>query len=442
MERAVSIESLIDQSDIGSRQIVIVALCGLLAMTDGFDAQAIAFAAPEMVKEFAIPPAEFGAVFSAGAFGSLTGVVLQGPAGDRAGRKTVLLAACLIIAVASLSTTLVSTTQSLSLLRFITGVGLGGALPNLFALTSEYTPKRRRSTFVTAMFCGVPLGGVVGGFLAASFMSHWGWRPVFYLGGGAPLLLAVTAACLIPESVAFLAQRSDARPRIEAILARLGIEAPTGERLFHIKRSAPQPGVFAELFSRHHIAGTLLLSLISFLSLVVSISLTNWLPLILNQAGVAIGMAVIGGVALSGGGMLGALIFAALTDAYDVYRVLIPAYVAASVSVAAIGAAPLQSDIVIASIFAAGLLFIGAQMCIPTLVAAYYPSALHATGIGWTMGAGRIGAIVGPAFTGFLLDKKLAPDQLFYFAGAITVAATAALALLARLDGGQEARGR
>lgn len=129
--------------------------------------------------------------------------------------------------------------------------------------------------------------------------------------------------------------------------------------------------------------------------------------------------------------MLGAMFFAVLTDAHDVYKILLPAYVAAALSVAAIGAVPLQGDLVVAAIFAAGFLFIGAQMCFPTLVAAYYPSALRATGIGWTMGGGRIGAIVGPAFTGLLLERKLAISELFYIGAATTLLAVAALALLA-----------
>jgi AAHS family 4-hydroxybenzoate transporter-like MFS transporter len=430
MNRAVSIECLIDESEIGRRQIVIVALCGLLAMADGFDGQAMAFAAPEIVKEFGIPPSALGAVFAAGSFGSLTGVVAQGPLGDRLGRKTVMLAAFVLVSASSLLNVVAGTTDALIALRFAAGVGLGAALPNLFALTSEYTPKRRRSTFVTAMFCGIPLGSVLGGMATVAILPTSGWRAVFYFAGALPLILSAAASLLIPESLAFLATRKGSDLRIGEILTRIGVSTPGGGVPFtEIDRGAGAGS--AQLFAEGRLYGTLLLSAISFISLLVSISLTNWLPLILNQAGVTIGMAVIGGVVLSGGGMLGAMFFAVLTDAHDVYKILLPAYVAAALSVAAIGAVPLQGDLVVAAIFAAGFLFIGAQMCFPTLVAAYYPSALRATGIGWTMGGGRIGAIVGPAFTGLLLERKLAISELFYIGAATTLLAVAALALLA-----------
>jgi AAHS family 4-hydroxybenzoate transporter-like MFS transporter len=430
MNRAVSIESLIDESRIGRPQIVIVTLCALLAMADGFDNQAIAFAAPEIVKEFGIAPTELGAVFAAGSFGSLTGVVAQGPLGDRLGRKTVMLAAFVLIGVSSLLNVAATTSEGLIALRFAAGVGLGAALPNLFALTSEYTPKRRRSTFVTAMFCGIPLGSVLGGMATASILPSAGWRAVFYLAGALPLFLSVAAWALIPESLAFLVNRKNANDRIDEILTRIGVSAPREVAAFAgSERDLDVPS--AQLFAEGRLYGTLLLSVISFVGLLVSISLTNWLPLILHQSGVTIGMAVIGGVVLSGGGILGAMFFALLTDAHDVYRILLPAYVAATLSIAAIGAVPLQGDLVVAAIFAAGFLFIGAQMCFPTLVAAYYPSALRATGIGWTMGAGRIGAIVGPAFTGLLVERKLATSELFYIGAATTLLAVAALALLA-----------
>lgn len=435
MDRAVSIEILIDESDISRRQIVIVVLCGLLAMADGFDGQAMAYAAPEIAKEFGIPAAEFGAVFAAGSFGSLTGVLAQGPLGDRFGRKSVMLGAFLIVSVASLLNVAATTLNGLIALRFIAGVGLGGALPNLFALTSEYTPRRRRSTFVTAMFCGIPLGAVLGGMATASFLSSYGWRPIFYLGGLIPVALSAAAWFFVPESLAYLAARAGSYERIGGILTRLGIEAPADRTVASAEGSRAIMGrTAAQLFTDGRASGTLLLSLISFISLLVSISLTNWLPLILNRAGVTIGMAVIGGVVLSGGGMLGAMFFAVLTDKYDVYKILVPAYVAAAISVAAIGAVPPQGELVTVVIFLAGFFFIGAQMCFPTLVAVYYPSALRATGIGWTMGAGRIGAIVGPAFTGLLLAQNFTTSQLFYLAASVILSAVVVLALLAKIE--------
>lgn len=435
MEQAASVEKSIDDGAISARQLALVALCGLLSMIDGFDGQAMAYAAPAIAKEYAIPVAEFGIVFGAGSFGSLAGVLAQGPLGDKFGRKTLILAAFLVVAVASLATVAATTIGQLTALRFIAGVGLGGALPNLFAITSEYTPKRRRSTFVTAMFCGVPLGAVLGGMAAASVLPSHGWRLVFYFGGLAPLALLPAALFFVPESLSFLATRPHARERIAKILAGMNIAAPSRVDAPGADDQRAIFGIIAlELFADGRLQGTLLLSIISFLSLVVSISLTNWLPLILDQAGVTLSMAVIGGVVLSGGGMLGALFFAILTDKYDVYKILGPAYLVAALSVAAIGAVPPFETPVTIVIFLAGFFFIGAQMCFPTLVAIYYPASLRAAGIGWTMGVGRIGAIVGPMFTGFLLAKNVTTSNLFYLAAGVTLAAMIALLSLGHLQ--------
>jgi len=421
-----TVEESIDNAAIGRRQLAIVGLCGLLAMVDGFDAQAMAYAAPALAAELKIVTSDFGLVFGAGSFGSLAGVLVQGPLGDRFGRKTVMLAAFALVTAASLLNVQATTLAELIALRFIAGFGLGGALPNLFAITAEYTPRRRRSTFVTAMFCGVPLGATLGGLVAASVLQSHDWRVIFYFGGIAPLVLATPAWFFLPESASYLATRPDARERLGDALRRLNIEPPAQFIVGTFGKSAPRSTVF-RLFDAAHIRGTALLSAIAFLGLLVSISLTNWLPLILNRAGLTIGMAVIGGVFLSGGGMIGALFFAILGDRFDMFRVLAPAYVVAALSIATIGAVPPDEIFVMAAIFFTGFFFIGSQMCLPTLVTSYYPSALRATGIGWTMGAGRIGAIVGPALTGVLVANGISTSNLFYIASGVVLLTVAAL---------------
>ncbi|WP_051952880.1 MFS transporter [Methylocapsa aurea] len=438
MNVTVAIESLIDRSRIGVRQYFIVAICGFLAMIDGFDSQMMAFAAPDVAREFGIPIAQFGVVFGAGSFGSLAGVLLQGPLGDLYGRKTVMLGAFAVVSAASLLTIASGTLNQLIVLRFVAGVGLGAALPNLFAIVSEYMPKRRRSTFVTAMFCGVPLGSVLGGMATAQLLPHYGWRTIFYLGGLLPLVVLPIAWAFVPESFSYLVTRPSSGARVGRNLSQINIEAPSVETYDFKRRDRGIIGLsVGQLFAEGRTAGTILLWLISFLSLVTSIFLTSWLPLILNQAGVTISMAVMGGVVLSGGGMLGALLFSSLTDKFDIYKVLAPAYVIAAVSVGLIGVAPPSGAVVTGVIFLAGFFCIGAQMCLPPLVAYYYPSALRASGLGWTMAVGRVGAIVGPALAGLLLAWEFTPRAVLFLAGGVTLLAAISVLLLGYAHKGQ-----
>ncbi|WP_051948723.1 MFS transporter [Methylosinus sp. PW1] len=295
MDRTVSIEQSIDNAAIGGRQLIVVGLCGLLAMVDGFDAQAMAYAAPALAAELHIQTSDFGLVFGAGSFGSLTGVLAQGPLGDKFGRKTVMLAAFLLVGAASLLNVQAARLDELIALRFLAGLGLGGALPNLFAITAEYTPRRRRSTFVTAMFCGVPLGSMLGGLIAANILQSHDWRLIFYLGGVAPLLFAAPAWFVVPESAAYLATRPNSRERLRDILRRLNVEPTPQLEATATLAGAEERSTVLHLFGPAYIRGTALLAVIGFLSLLVSISLTNWLPLILSRAGLTIGMAVIGG---------------------------------------------------------------------------------------------------------------------------------------------------
>jgi AAHS family 4-hydroxybenzoate transporter-like MFS transporter len=191
------------------------------------------------------------------------------------------------------------------------------------------------------------------------------------------------------------------------------------------------------LFEEGRRTGTLLLWAISFLSLLVSISLTNWLPIILDQAGLGIGLAVINSVVLSGGGMLGALFFATLADRLDAYKVLVPAYITGAIFVGSIGIVPATGILLTIIVFFANFFFIGAQMFLPSLIAFYYPGPLRASGIGWTMGVGRMGAILGPMLAGVLLAWSVAPRTLFASAAIVTLLAAAAVGAMGFLYGRQ-----
>lgn len=439
MNQAVVIEKLIDDSDFSGRQFLGVGLCGLLAIAIGFDNQAMASAAAQAaVEEYRMPASQIGAVFSAVSAGWLIGALAQGPLGDRCGRKIVMLGAFFLTSVLSLLTVVAATLDELIALRFLTEACLGSALPNLFAITAEYVPKRRRSTFVTLMFCGVTLGGILGGTAATNLPPLYGWRSVFYSSGLFSLALLPAVWLYAPESFSYLMNRPASNERIRHTLARLGKKVPADRSL----RLATDDRTYAtetiaQLFIHRRRLGTLLLSTIGFTGFFVSFSLSNWLPLVLSQSDAVASKAVLGGLALSGSGILGAVFFGVLADKYDIYRILCSTYLVGAVSVAFIGAVPRIEEPIAASIFMMGFFCIGSQMCFPALVAASYPSALRASALGWTMSVGHIGVVFGPMITGSLLEWKFTASDLFYLAASLVLATLVAVAALSYIHNRQ-----
>ena len=190
----VDVADYIDQQPVGGFQIKLLLTCAAVLFLDGFDTQAIGFVAPSLAKEWSLTKAALGPVFSAGLFGLMIGAMLFGPLADRIGRKRIIVFSTLAFGIGTLATALVQDVNTLFAIRFLTGLGLGGAMPNAIALTSEFNPRRRRATMVMIMFCGFSVGAAIGGFLAAALVPHFGWRSVFVVGGLAPLLLTPVLA--------------------------------------------------------------------------------------------------------------------------------------------------------------------------------------------------------------------------------------------------------
>lgn len=377
----------------------VVALAAIVALIDGFDSQVIAFATPVMAPAFGTTAPQFGPVITAGMIGSLITVFLQAPLGDRIGRKPVIILSLLLMGAATLATVFSATIPQLIALRFLAGLGIGAALPNLLTITGDHAVPERRFLFVTAVFTGIPLGAVLGGALAAWLLATQGWQSVFWLGG-------LTALALLPVTLSWL-------PEAKA----------------HEQRSTQKPSLRA-LFSDGRRSGTLLLWAISFSSLLVSIFIVNWLPTILSESGVTISVSVIGSVILQGGGIIGSLTVSALIDRYGPLPMIL-AYVAGSVALTVLALVPLTGNAVLVALFAVGLFYIGAQMCIASLSTFQYPPELRANGIGWAIGLGRIGGITGTVIGGILLTRQVAAAELFLVSALIVLAVAFALAILA-----------
>ena len=408
----------------GSFHRVVIALCALMVMIDGFDTQVIGMVAPAIAASWHVAPASFGAVFGIGLFGGLIGVLALGTASDRFGRKPVLVAAIALFAGISLLTPLTSSLGSLIAVRFVAGLGMGGALPGLIATTSEYLPKAVRTNVTALMYCGFPLGSVLAGVVAAQMLPRYGWSSVFYVGSIIPLALLPLFAWQVPESVHFLAARGE-RERVERILARLKSGIRWNGRLAHVSDARRSP--VAGLFAQGRTPVTVLLWITLFLSLLLTVFLASWLPLVARTAGIDLNSSVLAVSALNIGGVIGCYVIGRLGTRYGPVRPIAVGYGLGSIGVALIGHVGHSGGALLAAAFVAGTLAVGAQMCAIGLAASFYDASLRATGVGWSLGAGRLGAVAGPALGGVLIAAGLSTQALFLVAGLVSLGAALAV---------------
>jgi AAHS family 4-hydroxybenzoate transporter-like MFS transporter len=420
----------IDRSRLGRLQVTIATLCGLAVLLDGFDAQVIGFVAPSIIREWQVPPASLAGVFSSALFGILVGCLLLAPLADWLGRRVVMLASVLVFAIASMATAWAPSLEALMLLRFLTGIGLGACMPNALALTSEYAPGPFRARLTSWMFTGFSLGAFVGGMLVARFVPIYGWRAMFLLGGILPLVLFLAMLALLPESVRHMAAHGASAERIARMLRRIDPSAsfPPGTRF--VMSEMRQPGLTVPyLFRDGRAAGTLLLWAMFFLMLLDVFLLASWTPTVLHVAGLSVTAAVVATALQQAGSVTATIVLGPLFDRFGFYRCLVPLLLAAAVAVIIMGRGSSNLLVLDIAAFVAGAGVMGGQTSLIVLAGSFYPTFIRATGVGWGLGVGRVGAIVGPLLGGLMVAAQWGPESVFLTA-AIPAMLTAVLLLV------------
>jgi AAHS family 4-hydroxybenzoate transporter-like MFS transporter len=437
----VDVSTLIDRNRLGRIQVVAILLCGLIAILDGFDTQAIAFVAPVVARDWGLDVSAFGPVFGSGLLGLMLGALVFGPVADHVGRKRVLIGATLWFGVFAALTGTADSMAELLAYRFVTGIGLGAALPNVIALTSEYAPARSRATLITVMFCGFPLGAVLGGLASAPLIAAFGWPAVFYMGGILPLLLAPALVLWLPESIRFLVQRGGSAARVAAICGRIdgGRAYDAGQR-FVIDDKKLDGMPVKHLFREQRGWGTAALWLVFFCNLLLIYFLINWLPSVLREAGLSLDRAIIGTVALNAGGIAGGLALGRLIDRRGPFGVLGGAYLVGALFIVLIGSLDAGVGGLMAVIALTGFCVLGTQFGINALAASYYPTSIRSTGVGWALGIGRIGSIVGPVVGGIVLALDWSIAEIFLVTAVPAVIAALGVLMLKLLASGSEER--
>ncbi|WP_439406027.1 MFS transporter [Bradyrhizobium sp. DASA03076] len=405
----VDVTEVIEEARFGRLQLLILVLCAWIALLDGFDTQAIAYIAPVIAEKWGIAMAGFGPIFGAGLAGLAVGAFVLSPAADRFGRRSVILLSVLLFGMFALVTARATTLNELLVYRFLTGLGLGGAMPNIVALTSEYAPKRMRALLIAIMFCGFPLGSTIGGLISAPLIGAFGWQAVFVVGGVLPLLTLMVLFAWLPESIRYLLTREVADVRIAKLLARLdpGIRATAASRyvVHGSQRSGFQGSGFpvTKLLAEGRASMTVLLWIAFFMNLLVMYFLVNWMPSLLKASGLPLNIAILSTAVLNAGGVVGAIVLGRFVDRLDPYLVLGGAYLASALFIAGIAFGSASVGTLMISTFLAGFGVVGAQIGMNALAAGLYPTEIRSTGVGWALGVGRIGSIIGPVAGGVLL---------------------------------------
>ncbi len=413
--RSVNVQTLLNEHPFSGFQWVIFALCFVIVLLDGFDTAAIGYIAPSLIKEWGVTKPALAPILSAALFGLAVGALFSGPLADTLGRKRVLVGSVCLFGVACLSSAFAADMTQLTVLRFITGLGLGAAMPNAVTMTSEYCPDQRRATLTNAMFCGFPLGAACGGFLAAWMIPQFGWRSVLLLGGVTPLVLTLLLVLLLPESVRYMVARGQPVERVRAVLARIAAAAAAKAESFVLTENAPEStartGVGVVL-SKPYRLGSVMLWLAYFMGLVIFYALINWMPVLFKDAGIDPKTATLISALFPLGGV-GAVLFGWLMDRFNANRIIAIGYALTAVSIYAIGQVVGSVGSLVVVVFIAGTLMNTAQSSMPALAAAFYPTRGRATGVAWMLGIGRFGGIAGSFLVAELAARHLSFPQIF-----------------------------
>jgi AAHS family 4-hydroxybenzoate transporter-like MFS transporter len=399
-----NVTTVIDEARVSPYQWLVLGMSLVTAMFDGYDTQGIAYVAPVMAKDIGISPAELGPVFSAGLLGLMLGAVVFGMMADKIGRKHAIIWPVAVFAVFSILTPFGHSLGSIVVLRALAGFGLGGTLPSVTAYVLEYSPRRMRALLVNSTGACFAFGSIVGGLLANWLIPIWGWQSTFYVGGVVPLLFLAVVIPWLPESVRFLLLSGKSMERVARIMQKMVPDrkfAP-GAR-FSLE---PQlAGITVKhLFTDGRGLGTILIWIAFVMNLFVLVYLVFWMPTLLRQSGQPLDVAIRVTIFYGIGGIVGGLSMGWIADRIgSIYGVLALGYVIGAVFIAVAAFSIHDTSILIPAMFMSGFAINGGQPSLNTISGIFYPTAIRATGIGWALGVGRIGAIIGPMVGGLLV---------------------------------------
>ncbi|MBW5806870.1 MFS transporter [Burkholderia sp. COPS] len=427
--RQINLQALSDDARLGKLHGVVLFWCALIIVFDGYDLAVAGIALPAIMKEMGVNPAQAGFMVSSALFGMMFGNIVFGTVVERIGRRRAIAACLTLFSVFTAAAGLAPTPVLFGVARFLAGIGIGGVMPNVIAHMTEYAPRRVRNTLVTLMFSGYSVGGMLAAVMGKGMIDAHGWQSVF-VAAGAPVLLVPLLMKWMPESLPFLIRhgRTDELARIAQRLDPAYRRQP-GDCYVVPRVDHTGNAPVRQLFDDGRGFSTVMFWIACFMCLFMVYALSSWLTRLMAGAGYSLGSALTFVLVLNAGAMAGAIGGGWLADRLPIKTVLVSMYLLAAVSITLLGY-PMPTALLFVLVGLAGASTIGTQIVNCAYAGQFYPMAIRSTGIGWTLGVGRSGAILAPIVIGVLVGIDLPLAQNFMAIGLPALVAAVAVGLI------------
>ncbi|QDR81181.1 MFS transporter [Sporomusa termitida] len=386
-------------------------LCCIAALAfDGYDLVIYATTIPMLLVEWNISPAYAGLIGSYAFGAGVVGAVLGGVLGDKWGRKATIITSVIIFTAGTFATTLATGPVSFGIFRTITGLGLGMTSPNVLALVSEYFPHKWKQAAVSASATGMQLGGIMSALAGIYLLTPYGWKSVYYFGSIA-IFLVPFLFWYMPETPWLLVAKNNAR-QLRLILSKFRPDLVVSDDAHFEYPQAKEKSSLANVFAENRFTSTILFWLVYFMNMYMIFGTTTWIPTLMMNAGHALGMSLWFFLALFLGAAMGSLICGYLAEYFGAKRVLVILYYGAFFFILLLSV-PMGVYATTVVTGLAGMCTMGAQNVTHGYVTQYYPPTVRTTMMGWGLGLGRFGGLLGPIAGGTLLSMKVTLFQSF-----------------------------
>ncbi len=412
-------------------QILAVTICVVINMIDGFDVLVMAFTASSIAAEWSLQPQSVGILLSSGLFGMAAGSLFLAPIADKIGRRNTILVCLVIISGGMLASAFTWSMSSLAGARVVTGIGIGGMLASITTITAEYSSHKRQGFAISMVQSGYPVGATIGGTIAAFLIVAYGWRSVYVFGAACTVVMIPLVLKYLPESLEYLIERrpGNALGKVNQLLEKLGMdqiaELPASQRT----GEAARVGVL-ELVSAPLRTSTLLLWCAFFMVMLSFYFVLSWTPTLLTEAGLRAEQGISGGVLMNVGGVVGGVTLGYLTARFSGHRLTALYMLLCAFFMALFGLLDGNLGVMLVLGFVIGYFIFGSIIGVYSIAPNIYNTIVRNTGMGWAIGVGRFGGIIGPSAAGFLLARGWTGAQCFYAFGIPLLIAMAAVMLL------------
>lgn len=409
--RTVEINKVIDESKFNGFFLTVLFLCSFAILGDGYDLVVYGTVVPTLIKEWNITPIQAGTLGSYALFGMMLGALFFAPLSDKIGKRKVVIFCVAMYSLASGLCGLTNSPNAFGICRFFAGLGLGGVMPLVTSLITEYSPKKLRTTFVAIVFCMMQVGAMSAAGLAIVVIPHFGWQVMFFIGLFPLLALPLYLAKLPETMIVHIAKNDDDKIRKILVQANPDYKPEAGER-YSLGKVQAKGSPVGSLFADNRSLSTIMIWTIFFMNLLETYALQTWLPKLMQSGGYSVGSSLWFMIVLNLGAMAGGFIGGVMMDRIKGKIIIVGFYIVAIVTFLLLS---IKSSMVILSvlIFLAGATTMGTEIIYCGYVSQYYPINISSTGMGWGLGVGRVGGMLGPLLIGVLLSLNFTLAQNF-----------------------------